>query len=83
MNNKPKLSQAQAIIIAAIITAIVSGYFVLKAAISPTELTIKATQNAEIKLTQAFILLSEPSATYTPIVTAILEATSTSSLQTS
>ena len=82
----PKLSQAQAIIIAAIITGLVSGYFVLKAAISPTELTIQATQTAEAKLTQASLFLAGPSvsstaATSTAEITSTPEITNTPTTQ--
>jgi hypothetical protein len=46
-----KLSQAQAVIIAALLTAIIGGFLAIKAATDPIKIQIEATQTAEARLT--------------------------------
>ena len=71
-----KFTQAHAVIVSAILTAIIGGYFALQAATKPVELQIAATQTAEAKLLQTTIEAPlNPSIDITPNATNLAVAT--------
>ena len=75
-----KLSESQAIIIAALISVIVGGWFTIQAAVQPTKLEISATQTAEAMLAKTTVVAENasfstaaPSSTQIPLGNLIMD----------